>query len=123
MNGINVNLWAMRSGLDDAVNQYNMGFITRAEFANMCFDAREPYMGVIKNTILYIRDRWFQPKLPLGDIRAVSINQIIRIMSTISLDCRGRRMMERYIADLQTIYSHVEFMSYNGKRLTVAVLA
>nr|DAU36167.1 MAG TPA: hypothetical protein [Caudoviricetes sp.] len=44
-------------------------------------------------------------------------------MSTISLDCRGRRMMERYIADLQTIYSHVEFMSYNGKRLTVAVLA
>ena len=44
-------------------------------------------------------------------------------MSTISLDCRGRRMMERYIADLQTIYSHVEFMSYNGKILTVAVLA
>lgn len=43
-------------------------------------------------------------------------------MSTISLDCRGRRMMERYIADLQTIYSHVEFMSYNGKILTVAVL-
>ena len=39
------------------------------------------------------------------------------------LDCRGRRMMELYIADLQTIYSHVEFMSYNGKRLTVAVLA
>ena len=32
-------------------------------------------------------------------------------------------MMERYIADLQTIYSRVEFMSYNGKRLTVAVLA
>ena len=44
-------------------------------------------------------------------------------MSTISLDCRGRRMMERYIADLKTIYSHVEFMSYNGKILTVAVLA
>ena len=44
-------------------------------------------------------------------------------MSTISLDCRGRRMMERYIAELQTIYSHVEFMSYNGKILTVAVLA
>lgn len=32
-------------------------------------------------------------------------------------------MMERYIAELQTIYSHVEFMSYNGKILTVAVLA
>lgn len=59
MNGINVNLWAMRSGLDDAVNQYNMGFITRAEFASICFDVREPYMGAIKNTILYIRDRWF----------------------------------------------------------------
>ena len=44
-------------------------------------------------------------------------------MSTLHLDCRGRRMMERYIADLQTIYRHVEFMSYNGKRLVVAVLA
>ena len=59
MNGINVNLWAMRSELDNAVNQYNMGWITRAEFDNMCFEAIEPYMGVIKNTILYIRDRWF----------------------------------------------------------------
>ena len=59
MNGINVNLWAMRSELDNAVNQFNMGFITRAEFANFCFYAREPYMGAIKNTILYIRDRWF----------------------------------------------------------------
>ena len=49
----------MRSELDNVVNQYNMGFITRAEFANFCFYAREPYMGVIKNTILYIRDRWF----------------------------------------------------------------
>lgn len=29
MNGINVNLWAMRSELDNAVNQYNMGWITR----------------------------------------------------------------------------------------------
>lgn len=59
MNGINVNLWAMRSGLDDAAYQYNMGWITRAEFANICFYVREPYMGAIKNTILYIRDRWF----------------------------------------------------------------
>lgn len=40
-----------------------------------------------------------------------------------NFECRGQRMMERYIADLQAIYSHVEFMSYNGKRLTVAVLA
>jgi len=32
-------------------------------------------------------------------------------------------MMELYIADLQTIYAHVEFMSYNGKKLVVAVLA
>lgn len=44
-------------------------------------------------------------------------------MSTITLDCRGRRMMELYIADLQTIYAHVEFMSYNEKKLVVAVLA
>lgn len=58
------------------------------------------------------------------NLRSTITNHLnIRIMSTISLDCRGMRMMERYIADLQTIYSHVEFMSYNGKRLTVAVLA
>ena len=59
MNGINVNLWAMRSELNNAVYQYNMGWITRAEFANICFNVRKPYMGAIKNTILYIRDRWF----------------------------------------------------------------
>ena len=58
MNGINVNLWAMRSSLDDAAYQYNMGWINRAEFANICFNVRKPYMGAIKNTILYIRDRW-----------------------------------------------------------------
>lgn len=64
------------------------------------------------------------PESPKISLRFVgNNNQIFRIMSTISLDCRGKRMMERYIADLQTIYSHVEFMSYNGKRLTVAVLA
>lgn len=59
MNGINVNLWAMRSELDNVAYQYNMGWITRAEFANFRYAARLPYMGVIKNTILYIRDRWF----------------------------------------------------------------
>lgn len=59
MNGINVNLWAMLSELDNVAYQYNMGWITRAEFANFRFDVREPYMGAIKNTILYIRDRWF----------------------------------------------------------------
>jgi hypothetical protein len=59
-----------------------------------------------------------------GEISALQLQtNKFRIMSTISLDCRGKRMMERYIADLQAIYSHVEFMSYNGKRLTVAVLA
>jgi len=44
-------------------------------------------------------------------------------MSTLRLDCRSRRALESCIADLQTIYSHVEFMSYNGKKLVVAVLA
>ena len=44
-------------------------------------------------------------------------------MSTITLDCRGKRPTNLYIADLQTIYAHVEFMSYNGKKLVVAVLA
>ena len=58
MNRINVNLWAMRSELEKVENDYNMGWITRAEFANICFNVREPYMGAIKNTILYIRERW-----------------------------------------------------------------
>lgn len=31
--------------------------------------------------------------------------------------------MERHIADLQTIYAHVEYMSYDGRKLVVAVLA
>ena len=57
------------------------------------------------------------------NLRSTIINHLnIRIMIR-NFDCRGQRMMERYIADLQTIYSHVEFMSYNGKILTVAVLA
>ena len=59
MNGINVNLWAMRSELEKVENDYNMGFLTLAEYAGFRYLAREPYMGAIKNAILYIRDRWF----------------------------------------------------------------
>ena len=59
MNGINVNQWDMSSELEKVENDYNMGFLTIGEYAGFRYLAREPYMGVIKNTILYIRDRWF----------------------------------------------------------------
>ena len=49
----------MRSELEKVENDYNMGFLTIGEYAGFRYLAREPYMGVIKNTILYIRDRWF----------------------------------------------------------------
>ena len=47
----------------------------------------------------------------------------IRIMNTLSLDCRSQHMMERIIADRQTLYSHVEFVSWVGNILTLAVIA
>ena len=44
-------------------------------------------------------------------------------MSTFSFDCRSQHMMERIIADRQTLYSHVEFVSWVGNILTLAVIA
>ena len=44
-------------------------------------------------------------------------------MSTYTFDCRSRAMMERIIADRQTLYSHVEFISWRGNKLTLAVIA
>lgn len=44
-------------------------------------------------------------------------------MSTMRLDCRSQRMMERLIADRQALYSHVEFVSWEGNTLTLAYIA
>ena len=44
-------------------------------------------------------------------------------MSTMRVKCLDMKEVESIIADAQEILSHVEFMSYNGKILTVAVLA
>ena len=59
METTNVNLWAMYSEIEHAIEVYNMGFLTRADFANHCFAARDPYISRFKNYVLYLRDRDF----------------------------------------------------------------
>lgn len=39
------------------------------------------------------------------------------------VQCPGKRFMEYLLAKLQEIYSHVEFVSYDGDYLTVAYIA
>lgn len=46
------------------------------------------------------------------------ITKIIRIM-IYNFDCRGQRMMERIIADRQTIYARVEFISWKNDILSL----
>lgn len=43
----------------NAVNDFNMGFSTRREFAEHMAEARAPYVSAAVNLILYVRDRWF----------------------------------------------------------------
>ena len=59
METTNVNLWAMYSEIEHAIEIYNMGFLTRADFADYCFAARDPYISRFKNYVLYLRDRYF----------------------------------------------------------------
>lgn len=44
-------------------------------------------------------------------------------MSTRSYICKTPRIMEMMFAELQELYTHVEFLSYDGRRLTVAYIA
>ena len=44
-------------------------------------------------------------------------------MSTKRFKCASARLMELTFASLQELYSHVEFLSYNGECLTVAYIA
>lgn len=44
-------------------------------------------------------------------------------MATRRIKCEGPRFMEYIYAKLQEIYSHVEFVSYDGRFLTVAYIA
>lgn len=36
-----------------------------------------------------------------------------------NFDCRGQKMMERIIADSQTIYNRVEFISWRNNTLSL----
>lgn len=47
-----------------------------------------------------------------------TITNKIRIMIQ-NFDCRGQRMMERIIADRQTIYNRVEFISWRNNTLAL----
>jgi len=44
-------------------------------------------------------------------------------MATKRIKCNGSRFMEHIFAKMQEIYSHVEFVSYDGIYLTVAYIA
>ena len=59
MEMINVNNWAVSSEIKEATYQYDMGYITRFEFACWCYVARAPYVGKVHNILLFVRDRWF----------------------------------------------------------------
>lgn len=53
------------------------------------------------------------------NLRPTIINHLkIRIMIQ-NFDCRGQRMMERIIADRQTIYNRVEFISWRNNTLAL----
>ena len=45
------------SEVRNAVYNFNMGFISRAEFASEMARARAPYMGRVHNFLLYVADR------------------------------------------------------------------
>lgn len=44
-------------------------------------------------------------------------------MSTLRFNCVNRVAMESLIADIQEVYSHVEFISWTGTILTIAYIA
>ena len=44
-------------------------------------------------------------------------------MSTRRIECNGAVFMERVFAKMQELYTHVEFLGYDGKFLTVAFIA
>nr|DAE95626.1 MAG TPA: hypothetical protein [Caudoviricetes sp.] len=53
------------------------------------------------------------------NLRSTITNQInIRIMKQ-NFDCIGKRMMERIIADRQTMYNRVEFISWRNNTLAL----
>lgn len=44
-------------------------------------------------------------------------------MATRRVKCEGPLFMESVFAKMQEIYTHVEFLGYDGKYLTVAFIA
>lgn len=43
-------------------------------------------------------------------------------MATKKIKCEGSRFMEFVYAKMQEVYTHVEFLSYDGRYLTVAYM-
>lgn len=43
-------------------------------------------------------------------------------MATRRIKCEGSLFMESVFAKMQEVYTHVEFLSYDGKFLTVAYI-
>lgn len=43
-------------------------------------------------------------------------------MATKRIKCEGSRFMEFVYAKMQEVYTHVEFLSYDGRYLTVAYM-
>ena len=43
-------------------------------------------------------------------------------MATKRIKCEGSRFMEYVYAKMQEMYTHVEFLNYDGKFLTVAYI-
>lgn len=43
-------------------------------------------------------------------------------MSTRTIKCESKRVMEYVFSEMQEIYSHVEFLHYDGRRLTIAYI-
>lgn len=43
-------------------------------------------------------------------------------MATRRIKCEGSRFMEFVYAKMQEVYTHVEFLSYDGRYLTVAYM-
>ncbi len=43
----------------NTVNDFNMGYCSKKEYASRMKDARAPYVSAVANLLLYVRDRWF----------------------------------------------------------------
>ncbi len=52
----------------NAVNDFNMGFLTRAQFAGLLASARAPYVGRVRNFVMYVADRIYMRANNIGAV-------------------------------------------------------